>query len=125
MNVIAAENGGIVAFKSKLVVMDSLVAVNGKAGILLYEAQGYPFLQGNEIVYTHAQPGGGWGTGILALGSTVNAAGNFLLENELSGAVAFGGLVYIGDNQIECSPLDLIFEEYQGALGDFPESRWK
>jgi hypothetical protein len=119
VNVIAAANGGIVAFKSKVVVMDSLVAVNGKAGILLYEAQGYPFLQGNEIVYTLAQPGGGWGIGILGLGSTVNAAGNLLLENELSGAVAFGGLVYIGDNQIQCSPFDLIVEPYQGALGDF------
>jgi hypothetical protein len=117
--VFAAENGGIVAFKSKVVVMDSVVEVNGKAGVLLYEAQGYPFLQGNQIVYTHAQPGGGWGTGILALGSTVNAVGNLLLENELSGAVAFGGLVQIGDNQIECSTFDLIYGEYQGALGDF------
>jgi hypothetical protein len=117
--VFSAENGGIVAFKSKVVVMDSLVELNGKAGILLYEAQGYPFLQGNQIVYTHAQPGGGWGTGILAMGSTVNAAGNLLLENELSGAIAFGGLVYIGDNQIQCSTFDLIVGEYQGALGDF------
>jgi hypothetical protein len=117
--VFSAENGGIVAFKSKVVVMDSVVELSGKAGILLYEAQGYPFLQGNEIVYTHAQPGGGWGTGILAVGSTVNAAGNLLLENELSGAIAFGGLVHIGDNQIECSLFDLIVGEYQGALGDF------
>lgn len=117
--VVSAENGGIVAFKSKVVVMDSVVELNGKAGILLYEAQGYPFLQGNQIVYTHAQPGGGWGAGILALGSTVNAAGNLLLENELSGAVAFGGLVYIGDNQIQCSPLDLVYEKDQDALGAF------
>ena len=65
VHVLAAENGGIVAFKSKVVVMDSLVAVNGKAGILLYEAQGYPFLPGNQIVYTHAQPGGGWAPGSL------------------------------------------------------------
>jgi hypothetical protein len=117
--VIAAENGGIVAFKSKVVVMDSVVGLNGKAGILLYEAQGHPFLQGNEIAYTHAQPAGAWGAGILAMGSTVNAAENLLLANEFTGALAFGGLIQLGNNQIECNPLDLVREKYQDVLGAF------
>jgi hypothetical protein len=117
--VIAAENGGIVAFKSKVVVMDSVVGLNGKAGVLLYEAQGHPFLQGNEIAYTHAQPAGAWGAGILAMGSTVHAAENLLLANEFTGALAFGGLIQLGNNQIECSPLDLVHEKYQGVLGAF------
>jgi hypothetical protein len=53
------------------------------------------------------------------MGSTVNATGNLLFQNEFTGALAFGGLIQLGDNQIECNPLDLVHEKYQGVLGAF------
>jgi hypothetical protein len=99
--------------------LDSVVGLNGKAGVLLYEAQGHPFLQGNEIAYTHAQPAGAWAPASLPWAPRSTRAENLLLANEFTGALAFGGLIQLGNNQIECSPLDLVHEKYQGVLGAF------
>ena len=119
VHVLHAENGGIVVFKSKAVILDSFLAYNRKAGILLFEAQGIPFIKGNSISVTHTAVGGGWGDGLLAFASDVTAVQNLIAGSDRAGVTSMGSVIRLGDNQIQCTLFDLDYEMYKGVVGEF------
>ena len=118
VTVVGALCGGVVAFRSQLLLFDSLLLSNRSAGILLVEAGG--LIRDNDVLFsapTLLTQIGGDGVSVFS-SPDVFVDENLIHGSARAGVGVYGSTVSLADNTITCSAFDIDVEQFGGVAGD-------
>ena len=118
--------GGIVAAGSTAVtVSDVFIGSSTVSGITLFEVASYNIAT-TTIQHIHANAEGLFGDGVINVASG-NGVGNAhslshvtLAHTDRAGLAVFGGSAHISDVFINCTPIDIIVEQFFGFEANIP-----
>jgi len=116
--VLNATAGGIVGFETKAVITNSFLIGNGEAGILLVDANVFPFFLNviqNNFIANSVPFAGILGDGVSMWNSNGDVIHNNIFNNSRAGVSNFGSVVRLFENKIGCSTFDVQASESGGV----------